>query len=104
MILAKSREPAPQKTTSDDPDNMSNRVTWKEQSSRILIWPRSWCWTMAKSDSNPIRELVLEHFRPESALEKKRELIRKRRTRRKDLGLYIRIGSQVIKESGLGED
>lgn len=56
-----------------------------------------------KFDSNPIRELVLEHFRPESALEKKRKLVSKSRIGRKDSELYIRIGSQVPKGSNLGE-
>lgn len=100
MMLEKSTATAPQKTTSEEPDNMSNLDTWKEQSSRILKWPLSWCWTMVKLDSKPIRELVLEHFVPESALQKKmKELMRKSRSNRDDLELYIRIEWQVIRKN-----
>lgn len=53
-----------------------------------------------KLDSKPIRELVLEHFVPESALqETKKELMRKSRSKRDDLELYIRIESQVIRKN-----
>lgn len=65
---------------------MSKSETLKEQSSIILIEPRSWCCTILNSDSELTRGLVLGQLEPGSAWQN----VRKKRLKRNPRILGLR--------------